>query len=104
MYEFEPKIKGKDIILIVGIIGIMIAMLFGYYLQYSTEPVVEKIVETVIVEQVSEEGEAKAIMIRAMTGYDFPPEVAKWANVNISGTTVSIETHSINLWDGKKWR
>lgn len=102
MHDFEPKLQKKDILLIIGIMAVF--LIFVTINVRIAFPKQEPILETVFIERVTEEGEAKAIMIRAMTGYDFPPEIAKWANVNISGTTVSIETQSINLWDGKKWR
>lgn len=56
---------------------------------------------TETVEPVVEEGVAKAMMIKELTGLEFPPEVAKWANINFSGTTVSVETHKIDIWDLK---
>lgn len=93
----EPDTKGAALIILICLIGLFAVTAFGAW-AYFKEP------ETIIVEQVSEEGVAKAAMILELTGYDFPPEMAKWAVISFSGTSVAIETHSINLWDGKKWK
>ena len=95
-YE-EPNTKGVALALLLCFIGLFTITVFGSW-TYFKEP------ETIIVEQVSDEGAAKAYMIYELTGREIPPEIAKWANINFSGTTVSIETHSINLWDGKEWK
>lgn len=53
-----------------------------------------------------EEGTAKAQMIERLTGIEFTPEVAKHATVTFTGTTVQIETHALNVWEGQHagWR
>ena len=93
----EPDTKGAAVVIALCFIGLFLSVALSVW-SYFKEP------ETIIVEQVSEEGAAKAHMIRELTGIEFPPEIAKWAVISFSGTTVSIETHSINLWDGKKWK
>lgn len=94
-YE-EPDTKGAVVVITFCFIGLFLTVAFGAW-AYFQEP------EVVTVEVVSEEGQAKAHMIRELTGIEFPPEIAKWANISFSGTTVAIETHSINMWDGKNW-
>ena len=92
----EPDCKGAALILALCFTGLLVTIAFGTWTYFRYDPV--------RVEIASEEGAAKAHMIRELTGLEFPPEIAKWANINFSGTTVSIETHSINLWDGKEWK
>jgi len=95
--NLEPYMKNTVSILIAILFFlILFTSAFGAWAYYR--PLPEPI------ELVSEEGAAKAAMIKQLTGIEFPPEIAKWATITFSGTTVSIETQSINLWDGKKWR
>lgn len=96
-YTEEPDTKGAALIILICFVGLFALTVFSGW-AYFKEP------QEVIVEQISEEGVAKSHMIRELTGIEFPPEIAKWANITFSGTTVSIETHSINMWDGKEWK
>ena len=95
----EPDCKGTAFIILTCIVGLFAAIIFGAWCFFAEAPQPPHIVEIV-----SEEGTAKAVMIYELTGYEFPPEIAKWARVTFSGTSVQIETHAINLFDGKKWR
>ena len=95
----EPDCKGDAFIILTCIVGLFAAIVFGAWCFFAEAPQPPQIVEVV-----SDEGQAKAVMIYELTGYEFPPDIAKWADVKFSGSTVSIDTHTINLWDGKQWR
>lgn len=94
-YE-EPDCKGAAYIILTCFVGLFLVVAFGAWAFYK-EP------ETVIVERVTKEGQAKAIMIKELTGYEFPPEVAKWADVTFSGTSVAVDTEKLNIWLGRNW-
>lgn len=91
MNDFEPDVRGAVMVFIIIIIGLVIIMIVGTSLLAEKYNTTEEVV--------SPEGVAKAHMIKELTGYEFPPDVAKWANINFSGTTVSVETHKIDIWD-----
>jgi len=94
-YE-EPDTKGVALIILICFIGLFALTVFSGW-TYFKEP------ETVIVERVTKEGQAKAIMIKELTGHEFPPEVAKWAVISFSGTSVAVDTDKLNIWLGKNW-
>ena len=97
-YNLEPDVKGAGLILVAVLFFLLIfTIAFGAWAFYKEG-------QPVIVEVVSEEGQAKAAMILQLTGIEFPPEVAKWATVSFSGTSVSIETSALNVWLGKNWK
>jgi len=90
-YE-EPDTKGAALIVLIVLIGLLALAVFNAWSYLNPK------------ETGMDEGQAKAIMIMELTGKEFPPEVARHAVVSFSGTSVAIETHSINLWDGKTWK
>ena len=100
----EPDCRGAAYIIMTCLFGLLLAVAFGAWAYFHGGPVSASQPQEVVIEVVSEEGFAKAVMIFELTGYEFPPEIAKWAEVKFSGTSVQIETHAINLFDGKKWR
>lgn len=95
-YE-EPDTKGSGLVLIVCFVTIIAITMFIGWALYG-QPI-----EPVVIDA-GKEGEAKAALILQLTGHTVAPEHAKYVNINITGTTLQIETHSINLFDGKKWR
>jgi len=81
------------IILLVFIIGFVVA----YQVSISEIDEPENVVLTI------SEGQAKAVMIEQLTGQRFPPEIAQWAVVTFSGTSVEVETDKLNIWLGRNW-
>lgn len=96
----RQELSGAAFLLAFCTFGLLLAVAFGAWAYYKDKP----IGHPPVVEVVSEEGVAKATMIKELTGIEFPPEVARWANVNFTGTDVSIDTESFNVWLGKNWK
>jgi len=97
-HNLEPDLKGAGAILIACLFALcFLVIAFGAWAYYKEE-------QPVVVEIVSEEGAAKAHMIKELTGLELPPEVAKWANVTFSGTSVAVDTDSLNIWLGRQWK
>ena len=95
--------RGQSAYLAALFIGALVVVASFALLKFREAPAQA---EPVVVEVVSDEGMAKAMMIEELTGLRFTPDVAKWATITFSGTTVQIETHAINVWEGRHagWR
>lgn len=102
MLNEEPDCRGAALIISVCFVGLLLSVAFVAWAYFKEEAPAPPI----IIEVVSEEGQAKAMMIEELTGLRFTPDVAKYATVTFSGTTVQIETHAINIWEGRHagWR
>lgn len=100
----EPRIKRSDkIFTFFSPILLFIVLLFLIIYTFHLRGLASAEVEPIIIEKISDEGVAKAQMIFELTGKEFPPEVAKWADITFSGSTVSIDTEKLNIWLGKNW-
>jgi len=95
-HDYEPDSKGAALIIAICFVGLIASVSFGAWAYYREMPLA--------VDDSIDEGEAKAALIKQLTGHTVAPEYARFVNVNLTGTTVAIETHSINLFDGKKWK
>jgi len=90
----EPEIKISAPFITVCFVGLLLITILGALVYFSsTEPPDIGV----------DEGSAKSIMIEQLTGLNFPPDIAKHANVTFSGTSVTIDTEKLNVWLGKNW-
>ena len=84
-YNLEPDVKGAGLILVAAMFFLLIfTIAFGawaFFKEGQPDPV----------DVASEEGEAKAAMIMALTGIELKPEIAKWADVTFSVTRKGVE-------------